>query len=353
MNQQIQPEEIDVLQFFTAIGNMFKSFFRGIGNMFKWLFFVFIDATLYVKKHSIILGLGLLLGLLVSFFIDKKSNVYYGQATLRTNFDAQLGLQEKVEAFNDLIKKRDFISLGKLLDISSDEAIHLKYFELKPIINDIYIMDNFEEYLKTKDTVVYKFLNFEDFKRNISKNDNLNHIWSLEITTDSPKVFNNLNDKIKNLFNNDAHIEKRKKNLLTYLDIQKQKYLKSLNDIDSMRAVYNRVWMESGRKPETAANNIVIANQKIEKPEELYNLFIERENALINLRKTIDQINKYDDAIIFLNSFPKNGIQKPSLIKNKYIKFSLLGFLFVLLILLLKDFNAYLNKYQQQKADKS
>ena len=352
MNQQTQPEEIDIIQFFTAIGNMFKSFFSGIGNMFKWLFFLFLDFILYVKKHYILLAIGSLLGLGFSFSVKDQTDTYYGQATLRTNFDTQLDLQEKVEVFNDLIKKGDFISLGKILDMPSEEVAHLRHFELKPIINDIFIMDNFDEYLKTKDTVVYKFINYEDYRKSVTKNDNINQNWTLKITANSPLVFKNLNEKIKALFNKDAVIEKRKQNFLAYLDIKKQNCLKSLSDIDSMRAVYNRVWLESGQKPYAAANNVVIANQKIEKPEELYNLFIERQNALTNLRKTIEQINKYDSAITFLNSFPQNGIRKSFLITNKYIKFSLLGFLLVLFLLFLKDFNGYLNKYEQQKAGK-
>ncbi len=353
MNQQTQPEEIDIIQFFTAIGNMFKSFFRGIGNMFKWLFFIFVDSILYVKKHYIILGLGVLLGLGFSFFTKNQADIYYGQATLRTNYNAQLYLQEKVAAFNDLIRKGDSVSLGKILDIPSTETAQLQNFELKPVINDIFLIDDYEEYLKTKDTVVYKFIDYEDYKKNINKNNNLNRYWSLKIIADSPLVFKNLNEKIKILFNKDAAIEKRKQNFLFYLDIQKQKYLKSLNDIDSMRAIFNHVWLEAGQKPETATKNIVIANQRVEKPEELYNLFLERQNALINLRRTIEQINKYNGAIIFLNDLPQKGIRKSSFIKNKYLKFSLLGFLLALSILLLKDFNTYLNKYQQQKAGKS
>ena len=353
MNQQTQPEEIDIIQFFTAIGNMFKNFFKGIGNIFKWFFYTFIDIIIYLKKHYIILGLGFLLGLGLSFLGNKKKETYYGQATLRTNYNAQLDLQEKVAALNGLIQKHDSIGLGKMLDLPSEDAAHFTNFELNPVINDVFLIDDYEEYLKTKDTVVYKFIEYEDYKKNIHKNNNLNRYWSLKISADSPLVFNKLNIKIKALFNKDTAIEKRKQNFLSYLDIKKQKLLRSLSDIDSMRSIYNRVWLESAQKPGVASTNIVVANQKITGPEATYNLFYERHKALNNLKKTVQQINKYDDAVIILNSFPNNGIQEISILDNKHTKYALLGFLLALFILLLKDFNVYLNKYQQLKAGKS
>ena len=353
MNQQTQPEEIDIIQFFTAIGNMFKSFFRGIGNMFKWLFFIFVDSILYVKKHYIILGSGLLLGLGLSFLGSKKAETYYGQATLRTNYNAQLDLKEKVAAINSLIQKHDSISLGKMLDLPSEDVAHFTNFELKPVINDVLLIDDYEEYLMSKDTVVYKFIEYKDYKKNISKNENLNRYWSLKILADSPSVFKEMNEKIKTLFNKDTAIEKRKQNFLFYLDIKKQKLLKSLSDIDSMRAIFNRVWLEVAQKPGVATTNIVVANQKTSGPEATYNLFYERQKALKNLKKTVEQTNKYDDAVIILNSFPHRGIREFILFANNHVKYALLGLLLALFILLLKDFNTYLNKYQQQKAGNS
>jgi len=350
MNQQMQPEEIDIIQFFTAIGNMFKSFFKSIANMFKWLFFIFIDFILYLKKHYIILGLGLLLGFGLSFLGNQKSQTYYGQATLRTNYNAQLDLKEKVAAINSLIQKHDSLGLEKILNLPSEEAAHFTSFELTPVINDVFLIDDYEEYLMSKDTVVYKFIEYKDYKNNISKNDNLNHYWSLKITADSPLVFKDLNEKIKALLNKDIALEKRKQNFLSYLDIKKQKLLKTLSDIDSMRSIFNRVWLEAAQKPGVAATNIVVANQKISGPEATYNLFYERQKALKNLKKTVEQTNKYDDTVIILNSFPHNGIQEFSALENKHVRYALLGFLLALIILLLKDFNTYLNKYQQQKA---
>lgn len=349
MNQQPKNEEIDIIQFFSAIGDLFKSFFRSIGNLFKSLFFVFVNMLLYYKKYRIILTAGTLIGLALSFFISKDNvNIYYGEATLRTNFEAQLDLQEKVDALNDLIHKQDSVKLGKLLDIPASQATKLSVFLLEPVINDIFLIEDYEAYLMTKDTVVYKNIEYEDFKKNIKKNDNLNRYWKLTIKTVSPTVFENLNEKISNLFNSDSLIAKRKERYLSYLNTQKQSYIKSLQDIDTMRIVFDKAILnpKGGQSISFMLSNENTSNGS---SEEAYNLFAERKEALKNLKKTIEEINKSDNAVVILNSFPHYGIKETSLLDNKHFKFTLIGFLLALMLVLLKDFNAYLNKYQQLK----
>ena len=355
MNQQSRSEEIDIIQFFSAIGKMFKSFIQSIGNLFKRLFFAFVNILLYLKKYRIILGIGFLIGLGISFLADNKDeNFYYGEAALRTNFNAQLDLQEKVNALNDLIKNQDSVKLGKMLNIPYTQAAGFVSFELKPVINDLYLIEDYENYLQTKDTVVYKYIKYKEYKKNIKGNDNLNRYWKLIITTNTPTVFNGLNQKISELFNNDSLIQKRKELYLSYLNTQKQSFIKSLQDIDSMRVVFNKAWLLSNTKAGQSIN-FMLSNKNSSggSPEEAYNLFKERKKALINLKKTIEEINKSDNAIVILNSFPHNGIKEESFLANIHIKFSFIGFLLALMLVFLKDFNVYLNKYQQLKNNNS
>ncbi len=355
MNQQSKPEEIDIIQFFAAIGNLFKSFFRSIGNLFKWLFYLIIDSLLYIKKYGLYLGGGLLIGLVVSFIgKNKNPDLYYGEALLRTNFNSQLNLQEKVDAVNNLIRNKDSVGLGKMLKIPSSFAATFAKFDLEPVVNDVFLVEDYEAYLMTKDTTVYKFIKYDDYKKNIKKNDNLNPYWKLKIKAFSPVVFKNLNSKIIDLFNRDSLIEKRKKLYLSYLATQKQSFQKSLQDIDTMRVVFDKARLMPGGGGGQSIN-LMFSNQNSSNGgfEEAYNLFNERKKALINLKKTIEEINKSDNAVVILNGFPEKGLQETSLLANRHLKFALIGFLLVLFVFLLRDFNAYLNKYQQLKSGKT
>ena len=353
MNQQSNNEEIDIIQFFSAVGNLFKGFFRSIGKMFKRLFYFFADILLYFKKYRIILSIGFLLGLAISFFSSNDTHFYYGETTLRTNFNAQMDLQEKVDALNDLIRNNNTVSLGKMLDIPAEQAAVFTGFYLEPVVNDLFLIEDYENYLTTKDTVVYKYIEYDDYKKNILKNDNLNRYWKLTVKTTSPDIFNTLNQKIINLFNNDLLIKKRKQLYLSYLDTKKQNFIKSLQDIDTMRKVFNKAWLQSNTKGGQSIS-FMLSNENSSNgsPEEAYNLFEERKTALIDLKKTIEEINKSDNAVVILNSFPHTGIHDKSLLDNKHFKFAFIGFLLALMLLLLKDFNAFLNRYEKQKTGK-
>ncbi len=351
MNQQPKHEEIDIIQFFTAFGNMFTGLFRWFFNIFKWLIFILVDAILYVRKHYIVLGTGLLIGLIYAFFTKENISTYYGEAILRTNYNAQLVLQEKVNMLNDFISKQDYDNLGKALNISTKQASNLSNFSLQPVSNDIFLLEDYEAYLIKKDTAVHKFIEYKKYKKNIRNNDDLSRYWKLIITSFSPDTFNHLNQNLINLFNSDSLIEKRKQLYLSFLKIKKQNYLKSLQDIDTMRKVFDKAWLLSNSKAAGQGVNLMLSNEKasVGAPEEAYNLFEERKKSLDNLEKTIRQINLYSDAVVFLNSYPDSGIKQLNVLGNKFIKFGLTGFLLALSVLLLIDFNKFLNKYEQQK----
>ena len=354
MNQQPKNEEIDIIQFFSAIGNMFTGLFRGLFNLIKWIIFLIVDAILYVRKHYKVLGIGLLIGLIYAFFARDKAKPYYGEATLRTNYNAQLDLQEKVDLLNDFIIKHDFESLGKILNLTPKEAKFFSDFHLKPASNAVLLLEDYEEYLTRKDTAVYEFFEFKNYKKNISSIDDLNRYWKLKITAYSPSVFKNLNESLMKFFNSDSLVAKRKELYLSYLNLKKESYLKSLRDIDTMRKVFDKALL-AGNKQNGHSVNFMLSNEdaSVGGPEEAYNLFEERKNILANLDKTIRQINKYADAVVFLNSYPKTGITKDSILNNKYVRYSLFGFLLALSGLLLIDFNRFLNRYEQQKKTKS
>jgi len=350
MTQKSNPEEIDILQFFEAIGRMFKGLYNSISNTFKRLFYFFLEVLLYFKKHYIYLGLGVLLGFGLSFLGKPSDKSYYGETNLRTNFHAQLALQEKIDVLNNLIQKKDTLSLANKLNISPEKAGNFTSFELEPVFNDVLLIDDYEEYLMLKDTVVYKFIEFKDYKKTLKDNTNLNQYWKLKVYANNPAMFNNLNYKIISMLNKDKNIEKRKENYLAALKLKKDKIIKSLEDIDTMRQVFNKVLLKMAQNKSNAATNIVVSSDKIRGPEISYNLFEERQKLLDELKKVSLKINKYDQAVVMLNSLPEYGIKENKLLGNRHFKYAFYGFLFALFILLIKDFNAYLNKYARKKS---
>jgi len=349
MNQQSNPEEIDILQFFAAFGKMFSKLFRGIKNLLISLFYFFIESLLYLKKNILYVSIGIILGLVFSFIVKKSNDTYYSKAMLRTNYNAQLSLNEKVEAINDLIQKKNFKKLATFLNIDSTDASHFQGAKIEPFFDEALMLEDYENYLITKDTFVYKFFEFNSFKENYTKNPELNNYWKIRFTADSPSVFKNFNQKFKDLFKNETAINQRKENYLSALKTSREKILRSIKEIDSLRNLYNTVLLENAKNQNGSSTSIILNPNKALGPEAPYNLFYERKQMLKELVDINNQINKYNDAIVMLNNFSDYGIHKQSLIHNKHIKYALYGFLLALFVLFLKDFNNFLSRYEKQK----
>jgi len=349
MNQKSNPEEVDILQFFAAFGQMFSNLFRGIKNLFVRLFYFFVESLLYLKKNILYVSIGAILGLALSFIGKKSGDSYYAQAMLRTNYGSQLSLNEKVDAINDLIEKEKFNQLAKFLQIDSTNASHFTGVKIEPVFDDALMLDDYENYLKTKDTVVYKFLEFEDFKKSFRRNSQLNKYWDIRFTADEPSVFNNFNKTFKGLFKNETDLNQRKENFLNALKISRDKTLRSIEEIDSLRTLYNMVLLENAKNQKGSSTNIVLNTNRLLGPEQPYNLFEERKQLFLDLLDINKKINKYNEAIVLLNDFPNYGIRQQHIIKNNHVKYALYGFLLALLILRLKDFNNFLSRYEKQK----
>ena len=348
MNQQHHSEEIDIIQFFRAIGDFFKSIFNGIKNLFLSLFYFILDVILYFKKNYIYLIAGTVLGLLLAFFMKEKKDTYSVEVMARTNYKAQLKLKESFEAFNHLIKDKNYKLLAQEMGTGEDKALHFTNFDIEPVFDDVLLVDDYADYLKTKDTIFYKFIQFEDYKNSRTDNPDLNNYWKLTVTANAPDVFMGLDEVLKKIVS-DKEIAGRQQNYMLALNAAKEKNLKTLQDIDTMRHIFNKVIVEMAKSNYSSTTNIVVNSDKMRGPEEPYNLFEERANALENLERAVLKYNKYASALVFLNAVPTYGIKDTGLLSNPYVKYPLLGFMLALLLVFLIDFNKYLVAYQRKK----
>ncbi len=350
MNQHNKTEEIDILQFFSAIGNMFKSMFKSITGVVKKLFFLSLDIILYLKKHYVYLLAGTLLGLGISFIVpSKNTDVYKAVARIRTNFNSQLTLQSHVKLFNGLIADKKYDELARILQEDTTVVKQIKLFELEPVVNDVLFIDDYEAYLNQKDTVVYKFIDYNTFKKNMVKNPDINPYWNLTVIATKPITFDFLNKRLPALINNDPELKKKKENVWFALQMQQKKLLRTLQDIDSLRKVNNQVMIELAKNKSNGAANIVVSSDRVRGPEASYNLFYERRKALEGLEKLSKKLNKFSDVLVMQNDFPQYGVKEHKITRNVHFRYTVLGFLLVLIMLLSRDFILYLNRYQQQK----
>ena len=348
-NQNNTPQEIDIVQFFSAIGKMFKNIFTGIKYFFLQIFYLFLDLLLLVKKYYLYFGLAVIAGLILSFALQKNKKIYKATVTLRTNFDAQVPLQEKVDLLNSLIRKKKFIELANELQAETTTVKHFTYFDMTPVFNDVYMIEDYEEYLMSMDTVVYKFIEFEDYKKNIRGDKNLNNYWKIEAKADSPEVFNVLNKGIKDLLRNNIDLQQKEADYLAQLQFTKEKTRRSIQEIDTLRMVLNKAMLSVSNDK---TSGLVVNSEKLRGPEGPYNLFFERSRLLTKMEIITKKIGKYSHPLVFISNFPTYGTLQDTIVTNRHLLYPLFGFLLVLSIILLIRFNKYLNAYQKRISNK-
>ncbi len=355
MNPQANnPEEVDIIQFFSAIGSMFKKMIAAIKNFFVSILHIFFNLLIYVKKYYIYFGIAILVGLALAFFNNNKAQkMFASEVMVQTNYDAQIALQNKLDFFNNLINDGKFDILAKQLSIETDEAKNIVNFEMEAQINDVYLVENYSDYLAKMDTTMHNYIAFKDYKNTINSNPELFNYWTVKVFGKNPTIFHKLNEKFTQILDGNKMLQEKKNNYLFALNTDKEHTLKSLSDIDSLRNVYNKVLLDNAKKQSGGSTNIVVSNDQIRGPEAAYDLFGKRSDVLRELENVSNKLNRSRHILQLKNNFPIYGEKDSGITDNLYVKYPLLGILLVFLVLFLIDFNKYLNKYQQEKEAKN
>ncbi|MFN8326550.1 MAG: hypothetical protein U0T80_12535 [Flavobacteriaceae bacterium] len=136
--QNNDSQEIDLSQISRKIGGFFDGI---IFNIFRIIFFL--------KRNIVLVGILLVLGAGLGYFLDKTNKNYENQIVVIPNFDSVDYLYSKIELINSKVKEGDTIFLKNVVGIKNPKKLGL--IEIKPI-TDVY------KFIKDKDN------NFEMIK---------------------------------------------------------------------------------------------------------------------------------------------------------------------------------------------
>jgi hypothetical protein len=121
--QNIEDQEIDL----TLISKKIGQFFDGIlMRIFK--------SILFLKKNILTIGILLILGLVLGYFLDKTTKSYTHEIIIRPNFDSNDYLYAKVSLLNSKISEGDTVFLKELGFKDSKKIGSIK---IEPIV-DVY-----------------------------------------------------------------------------------------------------------------------------------------------------------------------------------------------------------------------
>ena len=338
-----QEEEVDLGNLFKVIGKGISNLFNAIILFFTTLFHYFILFLIFLKRHAIKLGLAILIGVILGFIIDyKNQKSYVSNLIVETNFDSGVQLYKQINYLNDLVNKKDTLTLANTLNISIKEAAKFTDFNISPYQTSRNLYKAYDTYMQTTDTIYTKDFLVDDFKKRLGEYDYRFH--NIEVQAFSNNVFKQTTPAIIALVENDYY--KNLKNIkLNELNQKLTIYKKNLDQIDSLRYTYKEVAMKEADKS-TSSSTIEIAKSDSEKNVNDIKLFETSNNILYQITSTNNEIIRNNNIINVISDFDKIGVVDKKLTHKKYFQFAVLFGGLMLLFILLKLLNKYLSEYK-------
>ena len=330
-NLPTQPtsEEVDLGQLFNLIGNAFNKLFKFIGSIFKVLFSVLIYALKAIIENYKILLISMIIAGILGYGLERiRPNIYDSQMLVKPYFDSKYQLVTNINYYNALIEDEDYDKITKIFDIQKEDAEQLIEFEISPgpeTENDRVI--EYDRFIKAIDSVRAQDISYDDFVENRSIYSG--SFFQINVRSFKKDIFRSLEDGLNSTFTNTYSIKKMQKRD-SLIAIDKQRILKSIHQVDSLKTVYIKVMQEesnSGGGNITLKDGMSLVQERVKTREyELLNKELELRRALTKLESQKVEEDVYFDT---LSSFQDVG-EKYSSIWEKYsIIFPILIFFFL------------------------
>ena len=342
-NTNNSSEEVDLGKLFQLIGKGFSNLFKAIGGFFKAILHSVILALIFLKKNAIFIGIATVIGGGIGIFKKINSNpVYFSEMNVIANYNSAKVLYPKIGYLNNLIKIKDTAKLASLFNIKTKEASLLSEFKIEPLEKQKQLLNNFDFFKVTKDTIITKNLTFESYVSRISDLDLKNHVIMAYAT--DPIIISKLSKGIQKLVETDyllsVHHKKNEELII------KEKMIKSdLMKLDTLRQRYNKVAiLEASKQGSTSSLNLSSTPQSTQKHNFDMDVFKENNNLVSDLLSVNRAKVEFKDIISIVTNF-SIGVQEKSLLSKPWFRYAVFGFILSILVLLVFEINKFLNNF--------
>ena len=336
-------EEVDLGSLFVIIGKGFKNFFNFIGSIFKGIFHRFILILIFLRFHLIKFAVAALIGAIAGFFLENSKEIKFSSNLIvQPNFESAQNLYKNINYYNDLITQKNTQELSSIFKLDSSKAASLRKFEITPITNRNDVINAYDKFILEVDTLTVKSYDFDDFEKNFTDFDYLNH--EIEVVATVNDVFSNLDNIIIETVEKNQYFNRIKK--LTNENLTRTDSLlrENLIKVDSLRQVYMRVMLEESKKEFTGTSIDLGGTKTSAKEIELF-----RTDREINedLGLIAESIGEKSEVINIVSNFQSIGYEVKGITKNYIFIVAGLSVILVLLIILFLDLNRYLDSYKK------
>jgi len=191
------PQEIDLIDVFSRIGNSIQNGFSKIGQLFVGLFNILVSITKFYFKNALIIIGFLVIGLVISKFYYKTQKDYYRSIAFIESFTIpNANLIDYINNIHTLAKNNDSIAISNVLGIAVSDAGSIKDLEAFWLID------------KNKDGIP----DYVDYKNafqpdTITKSERITSRFTVELLSYDPEISTNVQMALEKYLNSYPQIE--------------------------------------------------------------------------------------------------------------------------------------------------
>jgi len=341
---QTNNEEVDLGNLFKVIGKGFQNLFSAIGQFLKTIFHYFISLLLFLRNNAIKLGIAIFIGAVIGLYLDlTQPRQYSSTMIVEPNFKSAQQLYKNINFYHELVKQKDSTLLAQTLKISVQEAAKLKGFYIEAIKNENEKYQFFDDFIQEVDTTTVKNIDIKEFKKGFTDYDYGYH--QIKVKSLSNTIFEKLGTPIISSVENNPYYKYQKKINDENLHQNERVLVKSLQEVDTLRKIYNEVLITEANKEASSTSISLAQGAKRTNEIQLFNESLELNEDLIENNKEKAETT---EIINVVSAFSKIGVKERDILKKKTILLGLGLGLVMLVFILTFQLNRYLINYKEE-----
>ncbi len=339
-------EEIDLGHLFYVIGKAISSVFAWVFDLLTRIWDLFISLLLLIRSNFKSLAtaaiLGGLLGGIYQYAIKTKE--FESSMTLQPNFGSAVQLYKNIDFYQSLIDQEDYGRLTESLGLSEEEARSLKEIEVEPYENDNQMLLAYKDFVQNLDTLTFDLIEFDEFSKTQPEESFKYHV--VTVRSIDRFVFEKLEAPIINSIINNKYYDKVKTNANENLLSKKKALENSLQELDSLRSIYNKVMIAESQK-ENSGTNIYLAELNASNKEALvFDKYLSLNEDLFEVN---NRLTEEREVINVVSSFNSVGMYAQGWYRNYAVLGFIAGFVLVFVWIQLVRINHFLKKVEESR----
>jgi len=308
--EQSNPEEIDIGQLFKVIGNGFRSFFNFIGNIFIGAYKVLLILLIHFFKRIYWYSGVVIIGVIIGLIIDQTKEKEYGaNLFIESNFSSSRQVYENIKQFHQLAyEDKDTLELAKRLNISPEDASHLKGFYIEPDLDENNLAKMYSNFYTQLDSVSRVETSYEKYKESLTPF-NFN-IHKIGVASTDKTIYKRIEKSLIDGISGNPYLNQLVEVNRSILEKKDEDLLKEVKKTDSLLNEYLKIRINESEKELVpgAGTNLYMGNA------ESNNLIVNETNIIDKIlsmeaeRREINRDKVTQNSVInLLSNFPESG----------------------------------------------